>query len=82
MPSGLATPLATLAKNLVRAIPTVIGSPTSSTTVQRRRAAISTGLPAMRPRPETSRNASSMEIPSTIGVVRSKIANTSRDACA
>ena len=32
-PSGLATPLATLARNLVRATPTVIGSPTRSATV-------------------------------------------------
>ena len=31
-PSGLATPLATLARNLVRATPTVIGSPTCSRT--------------------------------------------------
>ncbi len=31
-PSGLATPLATLARNFVRATPTVIGSPTSSST--------------------------------------------------
>ncbi len=33
-PSGLATPLATLARNLVRAMPTVIGSPTRSSTAR------------------------------------------------
>jgi len=34
-PSGLATPLATLARNVVRAMPTVIGSPTCSRTCAR-----------------------------------------------
>ena len=36
-PSGLATPLATLARNFVRATPTVIGSPTRSRTSRRSR---------------------------------------------
>ena len=44
-PSGLATPLATLARNFVRATPTVIGSPTRVATSRRSRAAISTGVP-------------------------------------
>ena len=50
-PSGLATPLATLARNLVLATPTVIGSPTRSSTRRRSRAAISTGVPAIRSHP-------------------------------
>ena len=71
-PSGFATPLATLARNFVRATPTVIGSPTRSSTLRfsrtrdlgrrRRRAARI---------PRTSRNASSIERPSTNGVVSS-----------
>ena len=40
--------------------------------------AISVGVPDNRSRPPTSRNASSIEIPSTSGVVRSKIENTAR----
>ena len=44
-PSGLATPLATLARNFVRATPTVIGSPTRSRTSRRSRTAISSGEP-------------------------------------
>ena len=75
-PSGLATPLATLARNFVRATPTVIGRPTRSRTSRRSRAAISFGVPAIRPSPPTSRNASSIESPSTSGVVSSKISNT------
>ena len=72
----MATPLATLARNFVRAMPTVIGSPTSSRTRRRSRAAISRGDPAIRRMPRTSRNASSIEMPSTSGVVSSKISNT------
>ena len=75
-PSGFATPLATLARNFVRATPTVIGSPTSSRTRARSRAAISTGAPAIRPIPRTSMNASSIESPSTNGAVSSKTAKT------
>ncbi len=44
-PSGLPTRLATLARNLVRATPTVIGSPTRSRTAARSAAAMSTGAP-------------------------------------
>ena len=44
-PFGFATPLATLARNFVRATPTVIGSPTRSCTSRRSRAAISAGVP-------------------------------------
>ena len=46
-PSGLATPLATLARNFVRAMPTVIGRPTCSCTARRSRTAICSGVPAM-----------------------------------
>ena len=77
-PSGLLTALATLARNLVRATPTEIASPTSARTRSRNRTAICSGVPAMRRRPPTSRNASSIESPSTSGVVSRKIANTSR----
>ena len=41
----MATPLATLARNLVRATPTVIGRPTRSSTSRRSRTAISVGVP-------------------------------------
>jgi hypothetical protein len=75
-PSGLATPLATFARNFVRATPTVIGSPTRSSTSFRNRSAISTGAPAILRRPPTSRNASSIEMPSTSGVVSRKTSNT------
>ena len=60
-PSGLATPLATLARNFVRATPTVIASPTSSRTRPRASAAMSAGSPDTRRRPVTSRKASSIE---------------------
>ena len=77
-PSGLATPLATLARNFVRATPTVIGRPTSRITFSRRRRAICTGVPETRAKPETSRNASSIDSASTSGVVSSKTSNTAR----
>ncbi len=70
------TPLATLASNFVLATPTVIGRPTRSRTTRRRRTAISTGGPETRRSPPTSRNASSIDSPSTSGVVSSKIWNT------
>ena len=60
------------------ATPTVIGSPTSSATSRRRRSAISGGGPAMRRRPLTSRNASSMEMPSTSGVTEWNTEKTAR----
>ena len=72
----MATPLATLARNFVRAIPTVIGNPTSEATRARSSQAISRGEPAILRSPPTSRNASSIERPSTSGVVSRKIANT------
>ena len=75
-PFGFATALATFARNFVRATPTVIGSPTSSSTRRCSRAAISDGEPASRSSPRTSRNASSIESPSTSGVVSSKTSNT------
>ncbi len=75
-PSGLATPLATLARNFVRATPTVIGSPTRSRTSRRSRTAISTGVPTLRSIPRTSRNASSIERPSTSGEASSNTRKT------
>ena len=74
---GLRGPAATFARNLVRATPTVIGSPTSARTRPRSRAAMSFGDPTSRASPPTSRKASSIEIPSTSGVVSRKIAKTS-----
>ena len=74
-PSGLPTALATFAKNFVRAMPTVMGIPTCSRTVSRNRAPISDGIPAIRRSPPTSRNASSIDSPSTSGVVSRKTAN-------
>jgi hypothetical protein len=76
-PSGFATALATLARNFVRATPTLIGRPTSSRTRPRSRAAISMGVPAKCSIPRTSRKASSIESASTTGAVSSKIRNTS-----
>ena len=75
-PSGLATPLATLARNFVRATPTVIGRPTRSRTSRRRRTAMSIGGPEIRPIPRTSRKASSIESPSTSGDVSAKTSKT------
>jgi hypothetical protein len=75
-PSGLPTALATLASAFVDAIPTEIGRPTSARTRARSRVAMSAGSPARRRRPDTSRNASSIEMPSTIGLVSRKISNT------
>ena len=61
----------------MRATPTVIGNPTSRRTRSRKRAAISTGAPAICRIPRTSRNASSIDIPSTTGDMSSKIRKTS-----
>ena len=72
----MARALATLARNLVRATPTVMGSPTRSSTWRRRRMAMSIGGPAMRSSPRTSRKASSIDSPSTNGDVSAKISNT------
>jgi hypothetical protein len=76
-PSGFATPLATLARNLVRATPTVTGRPTFSRTSRRSRTAISSGGPAIRRMPRASRKASSIDNASTSGDVSS---NTSKTA--
>lgn len=57
----------------MRATPTVIGSPTSSAISRRSRPAMSAGG---RRSPSTSRNASSMDSPSTSGVVARNTANT------
>jgi len=72
----LAIPLATLARNFVLATPTVIGRPTWSATSLRNLAAISEGVPAIRSSPRTSRNASSIDSPSTSGDVCSNTSNT------
>ena len=56
--------------------PIVIGSPTRSRTSARSRVAISVGVPRIFSRPPTSRNASSIEMPSTIGVVSRNTAKT------
>ena len=72
----MATPLATLARNFVLATPTVIGRPTRSSTSRRSRTAISVGVPEIRRSPRTSRNASSIDSPSTSGVVSSNTSNT------
>ena len=58
------------------ATPTVTGSPTRSRTSRRSRPAISIGEPEIRSSPRTSRNASSIERPSTSGVVASNTSNT------
>ena len=75
-PSGFATPLATLARNFVRATPTVIGRPTRSRTSRRSRTAISAGVPGdplhARARRGTPRRST---CPSTSGVVSSKTRN-------
>ncbi len=60
----------------MRATPTVMGSPTRASTSCRRRAAMSIGEPAIRHSPPTSRKASSIEIPSTSGVVSANTAKT------
>ena len=72
----MATPLATLARNFVRATPTVIGRPTSSRTRRRRRAAMSRGVPAIRSIPRTSMKASSIDSPSTAGEMSSNTSYT------
>ena len=77
-PSGLQSALDTLARYLVRATPTEIGRPTFSRTSVRSCCAIVDGAPRMRRSPPTSRNASSMEMPSTSGVVSRKTSKTSR----
>ena len=64
------TPLATLARNFVRATPTVIGSPTRSRTSRRSRARdLAPACRRSAPCPRTSRNASSIDSPSTSGDV-------------
>ena len=57
--------------------PTVIRRPTFSSTSRRSRIAISVGVPDTRPSPPTSRNASSMDTPSTCGVVSRNTSKTS-----
>ena len=61
----------------MRATPTVMGRPTRSMTSRRSPTAISSGVPEMRRNPPTSRNASSIDSPSTTGVV---CRNTSKTA--
>ncbi|MCZ7630616.1 MAG: hypothetical protein M5U19_16970 [Microthrixaceae bacterium] len=76
-PSGFAAALATLARNFVEATPMLSGRPTSSRIRSRNRAAMWLGPPWVRSRPLTSRNASSMDRPSTSGVVSRNTAKTS-----
>ena len=54
------------------------GSPTRSRTATRSRDAISTGVPAIRSIPRTSRKASSIDSPSTTGEASSNTANIAR----
>ena len=76
-PSGFATPLATFARNFVRATPTVIGRPTCSRTSRRSRARdLGRACRRSARSPRTSRNASSIDSPSTSGVVSSNTAET------
>ena len=72
------TALATLARNLVRATPTEMGRPTRSRTSRRSFPAISLGRPETRNSPPTSRKASSIDSPSTSGVVSPNTSNTAR----
>ncbi len=72
----MATPLATLARNFVLATPTVTGRPTWSRTSRRSRTAISVGVPEISRSPPTSRKASSIDSPSTNGVVSSNTSNS------
>src|SRR4051794_276458 len=74
-PVGLGDAARDLARNFVRATPTVIGKPTRSRTSVRSRSAIAAGEPASRSIPRTSRKASSMDSPSTSGEASSNTAN-------
>ena len=60
---------------LTLAAPTVTASPTRSRARRRSRSAIRRGVPEIRSSPRTSRNASSIDIPSTSGAVSSKRSN-------
>lgn len=79
MPSGLASPEASLATNFVGATPTEQVMPCSSAIVSRMRDPIRAGLPSRRIAPETSRNASSSESGSTVGVIEAKVAMTASE---
>jgi len=76
---GLARSVASLARNLVDAIPTEAVSCCSSTTRDLSSRAICTGGPNVRVTPLTSRNASSSDSGSTNGVTVRRIAITSWD---
>ena len=62
----------------MRPPPTVMRRPTCSSTSWRSCAAIASGVPDTRRSPPTSRNASSIEMPSTTGVVARNTSNTAR----
>lgn len=66
-PSGLASPDASLATNMVAATPTEQVIPCSSVTASRIWRAMWTGRPWLRTEPDTSRKASSTESGSTTG---------------
>ena len=70
----MATPLATLARNLVEATPTVMGRPTWSRTSRRSRRAMST-VPAVA-QPLDVEEGLSIDSASTSGVVCSNTSNT------
>lgn len=77
-PSGFAARLAIFATIFVRATPTVIGSPTSSRTAVRSSSPSARAAPFVRASVAMSRNASSIDIASTTGAVRSNTAQTAR----
>ncbi len=79
MPSGLASPEASLATNFVGATPTEQVMPCSSAIVSRMRAPIRAGPPSRRIDPATSRKASSSERGSTSGVIVAKVAMTASE---
>jgi hypothetical protein len=82
MPSGLASPLASLARNLVAATPTEQVIPCSSYTRSRISWAIADGDPSRRTAPRTSRKASSSDSGSTSGVTSANTAITPRETSA
>ena len=82
MPSGLASPEASFATNLVGATPTEQVMPCSSWMVSRMSWPIRAGLPSRRTDPDTSRKASSSDNGSTTGVMVSKVAITAAEICA
>ena len=79
-PSGLATWEPIFARNLVRATPIEIARPVSASTRRRIVRAIDPGFPNRCRLPDTSRNASSIDIFSTMGVKSLHISKTSSES--